>query len=24
MRLYPKVIPIISREAIQQLMQDGD
>lgn len=24
MRLYPKVIPIISREAIQKLMQDGD
>jgi hypothetical protein len=24
MRLYPKVIPIISREAIQRLMQDGD
>lgn len=24
MRLYPKVIPIISREVIQQLMQDGD
>ncbi|WP_256569053.1 DUF507 family protein [Myxococcus qinghaiensis] len=24
MRLYPKVIPIISREAIQQLMQEGD
>jgi hypothetical protein len=24
MRLYPKVIPIISREAVQQLMQDGD
>jgi hypothetical protein len=24
MRLYPKVIPIISREGIQQLMQDGD
>src|SRR3954447_26747766 len=24
MRLYPKVIPIISRESIQQLMQDGD
>lgn len=24
MRLYPKVIPIISREIIQQLMQDGD
>lgn len=24
MRLYPKVIPIISRECIQQLMQDGD
>lgn len=24
MRLYPKVIPIISREAVQRLMQDGD
>ncbi|MBJ6763286.1 DUF507 domain-containing protein [Corallococcus sp. H22C18031201] len=24
MRLYPKVIPIISREAVQQLMADGD
>jgi hypothetical protein len=24
MRLYPKVIPIISRECIQKLMQDGD
>src|SRR4051795_8093717 len=24
MRLYPKVIPIVSREAVQQLMQDGD
>ncbi len=24
MRLYPKVIPIISREIIQKLMQDGD
>ncbi|HZH02405.1 MAG TPA: DUF507 family protein, partial [Myxococcaceae bacterium] len=24
MRLYPKVIPIISREGIQKLMQDGD
>jgi uncharacterized protein len=24
MRLYPKVIPFISRECIQQLMQDGD
>ncbi|NVJ28092.1 MULTISPECIES: DUF507 family protein [Myxococcus] len=24
MRLYPKVIPIISREAIQRLMQDAD
>lgn len=24
MRLYPKVIPIISREGIQALMQDGD
>src|SRR4051812_27130014 len=24
MRLYPKVIPIISRESIQQLMQEGD
>src|SRR6476661_9391045 len=24
MRLYPKVIPIISREVVQQLMQDGD
>ncbi len=24
MRLYPKVIPIISREVTQQLMQDGD
>src|SRR5919112_3649375 len=24
MRLYPKVIPIISREGIQLLMQDGD
>ena len=24
MRLYPKVIPIISREGIQRLMQDGD
>src|SRR3954471_5321756 len=24
MRLYPKVIPIISREGIQQMMQDGD
>lgn len=24
MRLYPKVIPIISRECIQQLTQDGD
>src|SRR3954469_18122748 len=24
MRLYPKVIPIISRECIQRLMQDGD
>lgn len=24
MRLYPKVIPIISREVIQQLMADGD
>ena len=24
MRLYPKVIPIVSREVIQQLMQDGD
>jgi hypothetical protein len=24
MRLYPKVIPIISRETIGQLMQDGD
>lgn len=24
MRLYPKVIPIISRETIQKLMQDGD
>src|SRR5262245_14633264 len=24
MRLYPKVIPIISRECIQVLMQDGD
>jgi hypothetical protein len=24
MRLYPKVIPVISRETIQQLMQDGD
>ncbi len=24
MRLYPKVIPIISRETIQRLMQDGD
>lgn len=24
MRLYPKVIPVISREVIQKLMQDGD
>ena len=24
MRLYPKVIPIISREMVQRLMQDGD
>jgi hypothetical protein len=24
MRLYPKVIPVISRETIQRLMQDGD
>lgn len=24
MRLYPKVIPVISRECIQKLMQDGD
>lgn len=24
MRLYPKVIPFISRECIQQMMQDGD
>src|SRR5689334_24909863 len=24
MRLYPQVIPIISREAVQQLIQDGD
>src|SRR5262249_54531941 len=24
MRLYPKVIPVISRETIQQLMKDGD
>ncbi len=24
MRLYPKVIPVISREGIQRLMQDGD
>jgi len=24
MRLYPKVIPVISRETIQLLMQDGD
>ena len=24
MRLYPKVIPIISRESVQQLMQEGD
>lgn len=24
MRLYPKVIPIISREVVQKLMQDGD
>ncbi|MBI3184766.1 MAG: DUF507 family protein [Myxococcales bacterium] len=24
MRLYPKVIPIISRECIQKLMQEGD
>ncbi len=24
MRLFPKVIPIISREAVQKLMQDGD
>ncbi|HEX4803036.1 MAG TPA: DUF507 family protein [Myxococcaceae bacterium] len=24
MRLYPKVIPIISRESVQKLMQDGD
>ena len=24
MRLYPKVIPIISREVIQRLMQEGD
>lgn len=24
MRLYPKVIPIISREVVQLLMQDGD
>ena len=24
MRIYPKVIPIISREVIQKLMQDGD
>ncbi|HVE86601.1 MAG TPA: DUF507 family protein, partial [Myxococcales bacterium] len=24
MRLYPKVIPIISRECIQVMMQDGD
>ena len=24
MRLYPKVIPLISRECVQQLMQDGD
>ena len=24
MRLYPKVIPIISREIVQKLMQDGD
>src|SRR5437588_6464261 len=24
MRLYPKVIPIIAREAVQKLMQDGD
>ena len=24
MRLYPKVIPIISRECIQIMMQDGD
>jgi hypothetical protein len=24
MRLYPKVIPVISRECIQRLMQDGD
>jgi hypothetical protein len=24
MRLYPKVIPIISRETVQKLMQDGD
>src|ERR687896_2001170 len=24
MRLYPKVIPIISREIIQKLMQDSD
>jgi hypothetical protein len=24
MRLYPKVIPVISRECVQRLMQDGD
>src|SRR6218665_3055037 len=24
MRVYPKVIPIISREVVQRLMQDGD
>ncbi len=24
MRLYPKVIPIIAREVVQRLMQDGD
>src|SRR3712207_4409464 len=24
MRLYPKVIPIISREVVQRLMTDGD
>jgi len=24
MRLYPKVIPIIAREAVQKLMQEND
>src|SRR3954469_14827258 len=24
MRLYPKVIPVLSREVVQKLMQDGD